>query len=371
MKIVADDRIPFLRGVLEPFAEVVYLPGAKIGAADAAAADALIVRTRTACNGALLRGSQVRAVATATIGFDHIAPTELAELGIAWSNAPGCNAGSVKNYIAAAFAASGSDLRGKTLGIVGVGNVGKLVAEVGEAFGMRVLLNDPPRAEVEGQDKFTPLPELLAQSDVVTLHVPLEKAGKYPTWHLADKEFFDRMKPGAWFFNSCRGEAVDAEAFLAAKHAGKITAALMDVWPGEPDIAPELLAAVEFATPHIAGYSVDGKANGTAAAVRFVAKVLNIPELQHFTVAELPPPVFAPEIVLPEGISAYEALTCAIKHAYDLNLDISALRNAPQEFEKLRGSYWKRREFAAYTVVNAPADAVPGLKKLGFNLRGE
>jgi len=369
MKIVADDRIPFLRGVLEPYAEVVYLPGAGISAADVADADALIVRTRTACNGALLRGSKVRAVATATIGFDHVAPEELAELGIAWSNAPGCNAGSVKNYIAAAFAASGCDLRGKTLGIIGVGNVGKLVAEVGEAFGMRVLLNDPPRAEIEGQAGFTELPELLEQSDVVTLHVPLEKSGKYPTWHLADKGFFDRMKTGAWFFNSCRGEAVDAGALLAAKKSGRVALALMDVWPGEPDIAPELLEAVEFATPHIAGYSVDGKANGTAAAVRFVAKVLNIPALQDFAVAGLPPPVFTPEIVLPGGVSAYEALVYAVKHAYDLNMDVAALRGAPQEFEKLRGGYWKRREFTAYTVVNAPADAVPELEKLGFNCR--
>ena len=369
MKIIADDKIPFLRGVLEPFAEVCYLPGAQISAADVADADALIVRTRTKCNKKLLAGSRVRAVATATIGFDHIIPAELDELGIAWSNAPGCNAASVKNYIAAAFALSGVDLRGRTLGVIGVGNVGKLVAEVGRAFGMNILLNDPPRAEAEGSAGFTELEELLEKSDVVTLHVPLECGGKYPTLKMADGKFFNRMKKGAWFFNSCRGEAVDVEAFLKAKHSGGIALALMDVWQGEPDIAPELLAAVEFGTPHIAGYSVDGKANGTAAAVRFIAEKLDIPQLCDFTVSTLPLPVFAEEIVIPDAVSDYDALVYAVKHAYDLSMDIDGLRSAPQDFEKLRGSYWKRREFHAYTVINAPAGAVDNLKKLGFKVR--
>lgn len=369
MKIIADDRIPFLRGVLENFAEVVYLPGSTTTPADVADADALIVRTRTRCNAELLRSSRVRCIATATIGFDHINVPEMDELGIAWSNAPGCNANSVKDYIASAFAASGEDLRGRTLGIIGVGNVGKLVAQAGEAFGMKVLLNDPPRAEKEGAGAFTDLDELLALSDVVTLHVPLESSGKYPTVGLADREFFAKMKPGAWFFNSCRGEAVDTDAFLAAKKSGRIAFALMDVWRGEPDIPSELLEAVNIGTPHIAGYSVDGKANGTAAAVRFVARTLGIPELAGFTVPGLPPPEYDPVIVIPDGTTPYEALRQAVLHAYDIMRDASALRTRPQDFELLRGKYWKRREFAAYTVCNAPEAAKQGLRLLGFVIK--
>ena len=368
MKIVADDRIPFLRGVLEPFAEVVYLPGAKIAPADVADADALIVRTRTRCDAALLHGSRVRSVATATIGFDHLDTAALDALGVAWSNAPGCNAQSVKNYIASALAASGEALRGRTLGVVGVGHVGSLVAAAGEALGMRVLRNDPPRAEAEGPAGFVELPELLEASDIVTLHVPLERSGRHPTVHLADRGFFRMMRSGAWFFNSCRGEAVDPAAFLAAKRSGRIALALMDVWPCEPAIDPELLAAVEFATPHIAGYSVDGKANGTAAAVRFTAKTLGIAELAGFTVAELPPPIFAPEIVVAPGTAPDEAVRRAILHAYDIRRDTAALRADPGAFEQLRGSYWKRREFSAYTVYGAPPEAAETLKILGFAL---
>jgi erythronate-4-phosphate dehydrogenase len=172
MKITADDRIPFLKGVFEPYARVEYLPGKSISPADVAESDAVIVRTRTRCGKDLFAGSKVRFVATATIGFDHIDSRELAECGIEWSNAPGCNADSVKNYIASALSVIPGKLAGKTIGIIGVGHVGSRVAAAAEAFGMNVLLNDPPRAEKEGAEKFTGLDELLAASDIVTLHVP-------------------------------------------------------------------------------------------------------------------------------------------------------------------------------------------------------
>jgi erythronate-4-phosphate dehydrogenase len=161
---------------------------------------------------------------------------------------------------------------------------------------------------------------------------------------------------------------VNAAAFLNAVKSGRIGRALMDVWPGEPDVAAELLAAVDTGTPHIAGYSVDGKANGTSAAVRFTAVQLGITELQDFQVSELPPPVFAPEIVIPEGTDAYQAVRMAVLHTYDVSKDAAALRQAPGEFENLRGTYWKRREFHAYTVINAPSGARESLQKLGFNI---
>ena len=368
MKIVADDRIPFLRGVFEPFAEVVYLPGKAISAADVADADALIVRTRTRCDKALLQNSQVRFVATATIGFDHIAADELAQLGICWSNAPGCNAVSVKNYIASALAAMDMPLAGKTLGVIGVGHVGSKVAVAAEAFGIKVLLNDPPRAEKEGDAGFVTLDEVLAKSDIVTLHVPLESGGAHPTVGLADENFFRKMRSGAWFFNSCRGEAVDKAAFLAAVRAGKLGGALMDVWPGEPDMGQELIDAVEFGTPHIAGYSADGKANGTAASVRYIAGKLCINELLDWKPAGLPEPVFSRDIDLAGVTSVETAVKKAVLHAYDIRRDAAALRSDPQAFEALRGGYWVRREFSAYKVHNAPASAVKALQMLDFNI---
>ena len=368
MKIVADDKIPYLKGVLEPFAEVVYLPGGKITPADVDDADALIVRTRTECNRALLAGSKVKLVATATIGFDHINTAELEEIGITWRNAPGCNAVSVKNYIAAALAALGRDLTGLTLGIIGVGHVGKHIVDVGKAFGMNVLLNDPPRAEAEGSAGFTGLDELLAGSDIVTMHVPLERSGKYPTINMADETFFAKMKSGAYFFNSCRGEVMDKAAFIEASASGKLAGALIDVWPDEPLMDPEMMKYVNFGTPHIAGYSKEGKANGTGAAVRTVAEFFNIPELVDFEVTALPQPEYPSVINADNTLAAWQQIGNAVRHAYDIRRDSDALSNAPGDFERLRGTYWNRREFSAYTVCNAEENVASALKLLGFNI---
>ena len=368
MKIVADDKIPYLKGVFEPYAEVVYLPGGKISPADVADADALITRTRTRCDKALLEHSRVKIVATATIGIDHLNTTELDALGIQWRNAPGCNANSVKNYIASALASLNRDLSGMTLGIIGVGHVGKKIADVGSAFNMNVLLNDPPRAEAEGAFAFTPLDELLASSDIVTLHVPLETSGKYPTVNMADSNFFAKMKPGAYFFNSCRGEVMDKTAFIAAKTSGKISGTLIDVWPDEPDLDPELLAAVEIGTPHIAGYSREGKANGTTACVRCVAEFFNIPQLKDFQLPALPAPLFPEIIELDSALPAWQQIARAVLHVYDVRRDAAELKAAPSQFEALRGNYWNRREFSAFTVKNSPPNIHNALELLGFNI---
>ena len=368
MKIVADDKIPYLKGVFEPFAEVVYLPGGKISPADLADADALITRTRTKCDKELLGNSKVKIVATATIGIDHLNTAELNEMGILWRNAPGCNADSVKNYIAGALASLGRDLSGMTLGIIGVGHVGKKIAEVGKAFNMNILLNDPPRAEAEGDSAFTGLDELLAKSDIVTLHVPLECSGKYPTLNMADENFFAKMKHGAYFFNSCRGEVMDKAAFISAKNSGKIAGALIDVWPDEPDLDPALLDAVEIGTPHIAGYSREGKANGTTASVRAVAEVFDIEPLKNFQLPALPPPVFPEEIKLDAALPVWQQLAGAVLHVYDVRRDAAGLKAAPAQFEALRGSYWNRREFSAYTVKNASSDVKKSLELLGFKI---
>ncbi len=370
MKIVADDKIPYLKGVLEPYAEVVYLPGGKISPADLADADALITRTRTRCDRQLLENSSVKLVATATIGIDHINTAELDSLGIKYCNAPGCNAASVKNYIASALAVQNRDLSNLTLGIIGAGHVGKLVAEAATAMGMKVLLNDPPRADAEGKEAFTGLDELLKVSDVVTMHVPLEHGGKYPTVNMADAEFFAKMKDGAYFFNSCRGEVMVKEAFLAARNSGKIAGALIDVWPEEPELDPRLVQAVEIGTPHIAGYSKEGKANGTAASIRAVAEFFDLPALKDFQLppGTLPAPVFPGSIELDRTLPLWQQINRAILHVYDVRSDAAALSGAPEKFEELRGGYWNRREFSAFTVYGASAEAQRALAVLGFNI---
>ncbi len=367
MKIVADDKIPFLRGVFEPFAEVVYLKGAAISSADVADADALIVRTRTKCGAALLRGSRVRFVATATIGYDHIDAAELAALGIDWRSAPGCNAASVAQYLAAVLTGFGVPLAGKTLGVIGVGNVGKLAVKVGEALGMRVLANDPPRADAEGEAGFVSLARIAAEADLVTLHVPKIAEGKYPTVKLLDENFFAAAKDGLCLVNAARGEAVDGAALKAAIDSGKVAHAAIDVWENEPDIDLELLKLCDFGTPHIAGYSTDGKANGTTAAVRAVAEFFGIAELESFR-AVPPPPANPVGIVADEHAPVEREIHRIVCHTFDLHRASGDLKSDPAGFERQRGNAPLRREPFAYRVSGGSAELRRKLGALGFKL---
>ncbi len=350
MTIVIDDKIPFIQGVFESAGcKVVYAPGAKFTPAMVKDATALIVRTRTSCNEDLLRGSSVRMVATATIGYDHLDTAWLDAANIAWTNAPGCNASSVVQYIASALARLPFAPVGRVLGIVGVGHVGSKVALLGRALGMEVLLNDPPRRDAEKNFPHCELPELLRRSDVVTVHTPLARTGRYPTFHLADAAFFSMMKPGAFLFNTSRGEVADGEALLAMLCTKRI-GAVLDVWENEPEIDLALLQRVRFGTPHIAGYSVDGKAMATQMSVRAVAQKLGIAPLFDFVPTGLPCPEHA-------NLGALPPLE-AILATYDLARDAAALSAAPGEFENLRGNYPPRREFSAYSA--------PGNEALGF-----
>ena len=226
MKIIADNKIPFLRGALEPFAEVVYMPGKETTAEVVKDADALITRTRTICNEALLKGSSVKVIATATIGFDHIDTAWCEANGIIWRNAPGCNSWSVKQYITSLLLSVARkrslSLEGMTLGVVGVGNVGSKVASAAAALGMKVLLNDPPRERKEGPEAFVSLDELIRRSDIITLHVPLQKDGPDATWHLFDAARLASMRPGQILFNSSRGPVVDNKALKAALQERRI-----------------------------------------------------------------------------------------------------------------------------------------------------
>jgi erythronate-4-phosphate dehydrogenase len=374
LKLVADDRIPFLRGALEPYAEVVYLPGACISRRDLAGADALFTRTRTRCDAALLQGTNVGLIATATIGYDHIDAAYCEAGGIRWVNAPGCNSSSVQQYVVALLLTwvrrRGLRLSDLVLGVVGVGNVGGKVAAAGAALGMRVLLNDPPRAGSEGPEGFVPLDELLRQSDVVTCHTPLVQAGPYPTRRLASGAFFEQMKTGAFFVNSSRGAVTDSEALKRAAQT-KLGGFALDVWEGEPAVDPVLLDRAFVATPHIAGYSADGKANGTAACVREFGSFFGLDVLADWYPASLPPPPASLGLTIDcRGKTDEQILYEAATHTYPIEEDSRRLKESPGSFEKQRGNYWVRREFGSFTLrlICAGSATAGKLEALGFKI---
>jgi erythronate-4-phosphate dehydrogenase len=353
MKIVADDKIPFLKGILEPFAEVIYLPGGAITRKIIADADALLTRTRTKCTGPFLRGTKVRFIGTATIGFDHIDTQYCGKNGITWTNAPGCNSSSVHQYMAAALLKMASEfrisLKGKTIGIIGVGNVGSKVEKLAEILGMNVLLNDPPRARSEGEKNFVSFIDVLTGSDIVTLHVPLNIVGEDCTWHLLNEKNIRKMKKDAWLFNSSRGEVVETTAIKRTLSAGKLGGAVLDVWENEPDIDLELMSETFLSTPHIAGYSTDGKANGTAMVVNSLSEYFGLP-LKNWYPDDVPSPERPFLSVDGVGKTEEQILQEAVNHTYNIETDNINLRFAPADFEKLRGEYRLRREFTAYTV---------------------
>ncbi len=374
MLIVADSKIPFLEGVFEPYADVRYLDPGEITPETVRDADALIVRTRTKCNAALLEHSRVGIVATATIGTDHIDINWCITHGIVCASAAGCNAASVAQYMNSALLRvslrHNVDLRRKTLGVIGCGNVGTKVAAAAAALGMNVLLNDPPRVCKEKLSGFVDLETIQREADFITLHVPLWDAeyGPWRTEHMADEAFFRGLKRKPFFFNASRGDVVDESALKDAIKSGLISGAVLDVWHNEPEIDRELLSLVDFATPHIAGYSADGKVNGTAMSVEAVAKHFGIEPLLNFFPAKVPAP--ANPVITLDPASPHP-LADAVFASYDIEVDDAALRAAPEQFEDLRGSYRVRREFSAYTVRSdkpLPSELRDKLLKLGFRL---
>ena len=330
MKIVADRDIPFLRGVLEPWAEVEYLAGEAIGPEEVREADALIVRTRTRCNAQLLNGSRVRFIATATIGFDHIDTAWCDAAGIAWTTAVGCNARGVLQWVAAALVwlarRQGWQPAAKTLGVVGVGHVGSLVAEYAAAWGFRVLCCDPPR-EAREHLGFRPLEEVAREADLLTFHTPLDAT----TRHLVDARLLRMLPPGGVVINASRGEVADTQALLAGDHPF-----LLDVWEHEPQIDRTLLGRALVATPHVAGYSRQGKANATALAVEALARHFGLP-LAGWYPSEVTP-------VQPRPIG-WEELCRTIGAYCDLESETRRLQADPASFEAMRNGYAYREEY--------------------------
>lgn len=381
--------MPFVREAFETLGETVLLDGRAIGPGDVVDADVLAIRSTTKVTPALLEGSRVRFVGTATIGTDHMDIPYLEQRGIHWCYAPGCNANSVAEYIAAALLCLGGRhgfaLEGKTLGIVGVGNVGSRVAAKAQALGMRLLLNDPPRAKrgdkgwrSPGEDTtvpFTGIDALLAEADIVTMHVPLTRDGPDATRHMADDAFFARMRRGAIFINSARGPVVATEALLRAMDAGPVAHAVIDTWEGEPGCRSDILERVDLGTPHIAGYSYDGKVMGTVMVYREACRFLG--SAPAWTPEALLPPAPVPLVELEaSGRSDEDVLRDLVKAVYDIEADDGGLRatigvDAPAcaaEFDRLRKQYPARREFPfTRAVLKGASDAL--LRKargLGF-----
>lgn len=435
LRVIVDDAIPYIKGVLEPYAEVFYCKGGEFasleenrgGRGDVPScgghsyddriscdrnscdmiscdrisddktfsgripcessrvidsADALIIRTRTRCDAGLLEGTSVKFIATATIGTDHIDMEYCAAKGITVTSAPGCNSGAVMQYVFTALYAlsakknggrfrsvvydeTASPRRKRVLGVVGVGHVGGKVAALGEALGFEVLMNDPPKETLQEEliangvlrreeaVRYCPLDELLGRSDIVTLHVPLieksgrtaeatsemaaETAAETATYGMAGTEFFAKMKAGAVFINSCRGQVVNDEALVGASG---LSGVIIDVWNGEPEISPELLARADIATPHIAGYSVEGKINGTVAAVRDFARFFDIPSLADFSLDDKK----STQHIHVDDISESDAARAMLSGFPIMELD-RRLRDNPWEFEKIRSGYRLRNEF--------------------------
>ena len=341
MTLIIDDAIPYIRGLFEPFVETFYCKGGEFSSAiNSTEGDKiLIIRTRTKCNALLLNGSGVKAIATATIGTDHIDIPYCNSHSVKVFSAPGCNSGAVMQYVFTSLAALNlipstvSERKEITLGVIGAGHVGEKVARLGEAMGFSVMRNDPPKELLQkafgGSIPYFSLNEVLENSDIVTIHTPLDSTTK----GMASAEFFSKMKQGATFINCSRGEVLDEAALLSSKRVGRV---ILDVWCNEPQINKELLSRADIATPHIAGYSVEGKKNGTAAVVKSIAGLLGIRELESY------------------GETGEET-----RHTLKLSGDIekqllsffpikeidSLLREAPQKFEKIRTEYIYRNEF--------------------------
>lgn len=344
MKIVIDEKIPYLRNALESMGHVVVAKaGNYIMNEDLKDADALFVRTRTLCNAALLDGSKVGFIGTATIGYDHIDAEYCHKHGIVWSNAPGCNAGGVLQYVQSSIYAwcrhCGIEPCDLTVGIVGVGAIGSRVASWASDLGIRVLLNDPPRAAVN-PDGFVSLREIANESDIITFHPTLQFGGDYPSFHLADEHFFSMLKKTPFLINASRGPVVDNEALLNAYEKGEVCGMAIDVWENEPDISGKLLNAAFIATPHIAGYSAEGKLNATRIVLEKFALFAGFS-------GELP----NVSLPVPDNCNVKAKNESeAFLEIYNPLTDTKELKSNPDLFEYMRNNYEFRRESGSYNI---------------------
>jgi len=371
VKILVDENMPYARDLFARLGEVTAVPGRPIPVEKLDDADALMVRSVTKVNSQLLDGKNVRFVGTATAGTDHVDQDYLAQAGIAFSAAPGCNAIAVVEYVFSALlmlaVRDGFKLTDRTVGIVGVGNVGGRLQKRLEALGVRTLLCDPPRAANGEPGDFQPLDKLVEEADILTFHTPLYKDGPYKTWHLADEALISRLKPGTILINACRGAVVDNAALLKCLEAGQKLSTVLDVWEPEPDLNVALLEKVDIGTAHIAGYTLEGKARGTTQVFEAYSAFIGKPQ-QIALDTLLPAPEFG-RITL-HGPLDQATLKRLVHLVYDVRRDDAPLRKVAGvagEFDKLRKHYLERREWSSLFVQCDDASAAALLSALGFN----
>ncbi|WP_300655761.1 4-phosphoerythronate dehydrogenase PdxB [Pseudomonas sp.] len=380
MQIVADENIPLLDEFFAGFGEVRRLPGRGIAAAAVADAELLLVRSVTRVDQALLEGSAVRFVGTCTIGTDHLDLDYFAQAGIGWASAPGCNARGVVDYVLGSLLLlaeqQGVELATRTYGVVGAGEVGGRLVEVLRGLGWRVLVCDPPRQLAEGGD-FVSLEQVIAECDVLSLHTPLERGGAQPTHHLFDARRLAQLKPGAWLINASRGAVVDNPALRELLKQRDDLQVVLDVWEGEPQVDVELAGRCRIATPHIAGYSLDGKLRGTAQIYAAVCAHFGWPPA--VSLDELMPAPWLSELSLDAGVDPAWALTTVCRAVYDPRRDDADFRRSLRgdtasqraTFDALRKHYPMRREIDGLSVKlqgDAP-QLVRMIKALGATLR--
>jgi erythronate-4-phosphate dehydrogenase len=382
MKIIADANIPFVKDCFSSIGEVEVFPGREITRDIVGEAECLLVRSVTKVDSHLLTGSKVRFVGTATIGFDHIDIEYLARNNIGFASAPGSNANSAAEYVIAGLLEIGRKykikLEGKSIGIVGVGNVGSRVAKKCDAMGMKVLLNDPPLQRESGDAKYLPLGELY-DCDFITLHTPLTFEGADKTFHLADEKFFKSLKAGCVFINASRGEVVDARAMKASIRSGQLETTVLDVWENEPNIDTELLEMVDIGTPHIAGYSLDGKIAGMIVIYKAACGHFGL-KAEYDVEDFLPEPDIPQLKINPNSGSEQDVIRKAVEKIYKISEDDRKLRrilNVPTKkgefFDNLRKNYHVRREFQNTKVIvkDNNSSLSKKLKGIGFLLAQE
>lgn len=370
MKILIDENMPYARELFSRIGEVVTVAGRPLPASALKGADVLMVRSVTQVNEALLAGQTVKFVGTATAGTDHVDKSWLQQAGIGFSAAPGCNAIAVVEYVFSALLAlaerDGFALTDRCVGIVGVGHVGGRLQKRLQALGIKTLLCDPPRADRGEEGDFRTLDELVAEADVLTFHTPLYHSGPYATEHLADEALIRRLKPGSILINASRGPVVDNRALLRCLQAGQPLSVVLDVWENEPDLNPALLASVDIGTPHIAGYTLEGKARGTTQV--FTAYSAFIGQPQQVALETLLPAAEFGDITL-NGPLNQGILKRLVHLVYDVRRDDAPLRKVAGmagEFDKLRKNYQERREWSSLRVQCSDAQAATTLCQLGF-----
>jgi len=379
MKVIADENIPCVEQAFASLGDVSLVSGRGMQPEQVRDADILLVRSVTRVDASLLEGSSVRFVASATIGFDHVDRDYLQQQKIGFATAPGSNATSAAEYVVSVLMVlseqRGFELAGKTVGIIGCGNVGSRVRQKLSALGMNCRVNDPPLQAGGGHDDFVSLNEVL-QADIVTVHVPLTKNAPHPTFHLVNEAFLDSLKPAAIFINTSRGAVADNRALDALLVRRNELSVVLDVWEDEPAISASLLQQVDLGTPHIAGYSYDGKLRGTEMIYRAVCDYFAKP-VQWYAADELQR-VASIDMRSREAGSTLAVARAAVLGAYDVRQDDARLRatlslpaaERASAFDRLRKDYPVRREFTESTILlDEPAGELGELLSgLGFKV---